>query len=55
MAQLVGCLTLDFGLGHELRVMSLNLMLGSTLSISLLGILSLLLPLPLPHILTVSF
>ena len=46
MAQLVKCLTLDLGLGHDLRVLRLSPMLSSVLS-SDLRILSG--PFPHPH------
>ena len=44
VAPLVKCPTLDFGSGHDLRVVRLSPMLGSMLSVELLKILSLLLP-----------
>ena len=51
----VECLTLDFGSGHDLLVYELSPTLGSELTPwSLLGILSLLLSLPLPHSLSLS-
>ena len=49
MAQLVKCLNLDFGSGHDLSFGRLSLQLGSMLfAWSLLKILSLLFPLLLP-------
>lgn len=47
MVQLVKPSTLGFHLGHDLRVMRLSPTLGSELRVSLLGILSLFLSLPL--------
>ena len=48
MAQLVERLTLDFGSGHDPKVMGLGPTSGSVLTVQrLLGILSLFLPLPL--------
>ena len=52
MAQLLGRPTLDFGSGHDLRVLGSNPEMGSTLSVSLLELLSP--PPPLPPPLTLS-
>ena len=50
MAQLVKRLTRGFGSGHDLTVREMSLASGSALTVrSLLGILSLLLSLSLPH------
>ena len=53
MAQSVKLPTLDFGSGHDLRVREFEPHTGSVLAtLSLLGILSLPLFLPLPHLRT---
>ena len=54
MAQWVKCLTLDLGSGHDLTVCEIKPTLGSGLTASLLGILSLPLSLssPSPHVST---
>ena len=55
MAQLVKCLALDFGSGHDLMVGGFKPTSGSALAASsLLGILSLFLSLPLSHLYALS-
>ena len=53
MVQLVECLTLDFGSGHDLRVMGLSLASGSMLSLEPAQD-SLSFCLPLSHVCTFS-